>query len=257
MPMQGYPRQGYYPPPRTSNNAGLIAGLAIAGFVVLMIVVSLISAISAMDGFERNPPTHYGPSSRGPAYQTTPKFRVWLMRTSAEGQFAIDMPGLLMTDTPGLSKWQQPFTQERSAVAGWRLDHPDRITLADVVRNAKPTVLIGVTAQTGPFAGEVTRFGLPGAGFLSGLEAVRGREGVRVGGLMVLPPCFEDPERARPYFRRLRSLHDRARAAGLLEGRELSMGMSHDFEVAIEEGATIVRVGSAIFGTRAPRPAAG
>ena len=67
---------------------------------------------------------------------------------------------------------------------------------------------------------------------------------------MVLPPYFEDPERARPYFRRLRSLRDRAQAAGLLEGRELSMGMSHDFEVAVEEGATIVRIGTAIFGER-------
>ena len=67
---------------------------------------------------------------------------------------------------------------------------------------------------------------------------------------MVLPPYFADPERARPYFRRLRSLNDRAQAAGLLEGRELSMGMSHDFEAAVEEGATIVRVGTAIFGDR-------
>jgi malate dehydrogenase (oxaloacetate-decarboxylating) len=69
--------------------------------------------------------------------------------------FAVDMPGLLMHDTPGLSKWQQPFTQDRAAVAGWRLDQPDRIQLADVVRNAKPTVLIGVTAQTGLFAGDL------------------------------------------------------------------------------------------------------
>ena len=99
-------------------------------------------------------------------------------------------------------------------------------------------------------AGEETKFGLPEAELLSVLEAVRGREGLRVEGLMVLPPYFEDPERARPYFRRLRSLHDRARAAGLLEGRELSMGMSHDFEVAVEEGATIVRIGTAIFGER-------
>ncbi|MDO8835693.1 MAG: NAD-dependent malic enzyme [Vicinamibacterales bacterium] len=68
---------------------------------------------------------------------------------------AVDLPGLLMHDTPGLSKWQQPFTQDRAAVAGWRLDHPDRIQLADVVRNAKPTVLIGVTAQTGLFAGDL------------------------------------------------------------------------------------------------------
>ena len=68
---------------------------------------------------------------------------------------AVDMPGLLMHDTPGLSKWQQPFTQDRAAVADWRLDQPDRIQLADVVRNAKPTVLIGVTAQTGLFAGDL------------------------------------------------------------------------------------------------------
>lgn len=65
-------------------------------------------------------------------------------------------------------------------------------------------------------------------------------------GLMVLPPWFDDPEAARPYFKRMRKLRD-----GLLEGRgELSMGMSHDFEAAIEEGATMVRVGTAIFGER-------
>ncbi|HSD65980.1 MAG TPA: YggS family pyridoxal phosphate-dependent enzyme [Vicinamibacteria bacterium] len=99
-------------------------------------------------------------------------------------------------------------------------------------------------------AGEDTKFGLPEAELLPTLEALRGREGLRVEGLMVLPPYFEDPEKARPYFRRLRSLHDQARAAGLLDGRELSMGMSHDFEAAVEEGATIVRVGTAIFGER-------
>jgi pyridoxal phosphate enzyme (YggS family) len=99
-------------------------------------------------------------------------------------------------------------------------------------------------------AGEETKFGLPEADLLPTLEALRGKEGLRVEGLMALPPYFEDPERARPYFRRLRSLHERAHGAGLLEGRELSMGMSHDFEAAIEEGATIVRVGTAIFGER-------
>lgn len=99
-------------------------------------------------------------------------------------------------------------------------------------------------------AGEETKFGLPEAELLPVLEALRGREGLRLEGLMVLPPYFEDPERARPYFRRLRSLHDRAQAVGLLEGRELSMGMSHDFEAAVEEGATIVRIGTAIFGER-------
>jgi pyridoxal phosphate enzyme (YggS family) len=99
-------------------------------------------------------------------------------------------------------------------------------------------------------AGEETKSGLPESELLPVLEALRGREGLRIEGLMVLPPFFEEPERARPYFRRLRSLHDRAQAAGLLEGRELSMGMSHDFEAAVEEGATIVRVGTAIFGER-------
>ena len=67
---------------------------------------------------------------------------------------------------------------------------------------------------------------------------------------MVLPPYREDPEETRPYFQRLRELRDRAAADGLLDGQELSMGMSHDFEVAVEEGATIVRVGTAIFGER-------
>ena len=99
-------------------------------------------------------------------------------------------------------------------------------------------------------AGEETKFGLPEAELLPALESLRGKDGLRVEGLMVLPPYLEDPEETRPYFRRLRSLRDRAQAAGLLEGRELSMGMSHDFEAAVEEGATIVRVGTAIFGER-------
>jgi pyridoxal phosphate enzyme (YggS family) len=71
-------------------------------------------------------------------------------------------------------------------------------------------------------------------------------------GLMILPPFFEDAERVRPYFRKLRELRDQLSVAGHFEGRpgELSMGMSHDFEVAIEEGATMVRIGTAIFGER-------
>lgn len=72
---------------------------------------------------------------------------------------------------------------------------------------------------------------------------------LRVRGLMTMPPWFDDPEDARPYFRRLRELRDRL-AAGRPGLDELSMGMSGDFEVAIEEGATIIRVGTAIFGAR-------
>ena len=75
---------------------------------------------------------------------------------------------------------------------------------------------------------------------------------VRLAGLMTMPPYFEDAEQARPYFRRLRELRDELRAAGAFRrgAGELSMGMSHDFEAAIEEGATLVRVGTAVFGER-------
>jgi hypothetical protein len=69
---------------------------------------------------------------------------------------------------------------------------------------------------------------------------------------MLLPPAVEDPESARPYFRALKEVRERLLARGVAGSRlnELSMGMSHDFEVAIEEGATLVRVGTAIFGSR-------
>lgn len=72
-------------------------------------------------------------------------------------------------------------------------------------------------------------------------------------GLMTIPPYCERQEDARPYFRRLREIRDLLRRDGL-ELRELSMGMSHDFEVAVEEGATLVRVGTSIFGERTDDP---
>ncbi len=99
-------------------------------------------------------------------------------------------------------------------------------------------------------AGEETKFGLEEAQLFPALEALRDAPGLRVDGLMVLPPYLDDPDTVRPFFRRLRALADRARSEGLLAGSELSMGMSHDFEAAVEEGATIVRVGTAIFGER-------
>ena len=80
----------------------------------------------------------------------------------------------------------------------------------------------------------------------------RGLERVRLIGLMTLPPFFDDPEQARPHFRRLRQLRDQLANSGVFADNrgELSMGMTHDFEVAIEEGATMVRIGTAIFGER-------
>ena len=97
---------------------------------------------------------------------------------------------------------------------------------------------------------EATKFGLDEAHLFPTLEQLRGYKAVHVEGLMVIPPLAEDPEATRPYFRRLRELLEQARGQGLLRGRSLSMGMSHDFEVAIEEGATHVRVGTALFGER-------
>jgi PLP dependent protein len=78
---------------------------------------------------------------------------------------------------------------------------------------------------------------------------------VQLIGLMTLPPYFDDPEQSRPFFRRLRQLRDDLASRGAFGTRrgELSMGMTHDFEVAIQEGATMVRIGTAIFGERPPR----
>lgn len=84
------------------------------------------------------------------------------------------------------------------------------------------------------------------------VETVQQLERLELIGLMTLPPFFEDPKQARPYFRRLRELRDELARKGAFGERsgELSMGMTNDFAVAIEEGATMVRIGTAIFGER-------
>ena len=104
-------------------------------------------------------------------------------------------------------------------------------------------------------AGETTKFGAGEAEVPAIARAAMECRAARLRGLMLLPPWFDDPEQARPYFRRLRELRQRLVEDGI-DGsklRELSMGMSHDFEVAIQEGATLVRVGTAIFGKRIVR----
>jgi pyridoxal phosphate enzyme (YggS family) len=101
-------------------------------------------------------------------------------------------------------------------------------------------------------AGETTKHGVPPAGVPQILEAAERCQAARVVGLMTLPPIPDTAEDARPWFRQLRELRDGWLKAGVPPGmlREMSMGMSGDFEVAIQEGATIVRVGTAIFGLR-------
>jgi pyridoxal phosphate enzyme (YggS family) len=86
-------------------------------------------------------------------------------------------------------------------------------------------------------------------------ERVLAQARLRLAGLMCIPPYCDDPEDARPYFRRLRELRDSLVARMRVALPVLSMGMSHDFEVAIEEGATEIRVGTALFGARNARPA--
>jgi len=98
-------------------------------------------------------------------------------------------------------------------------------------------------------AGEATKFGLPPESVAPLLRAMEACPALRVRGLMTIPPNADEPEASRPYFRRLRELRDTL-AAGGRDLPELSMGMTNDFEVAIEEGATMVRVGRAIFGER-------
>ena len=84
------------------------------------------------------------------------------------------------------------------------------------------------------------------------VPVMAGLSHIRIRGLMAIPPPVSQPEQARPYFRHLRALAVRIQGLGLptIAMEELSMGMSNDYEVAIEEGATLVRVGTAIFGTR-------
>ncbi|HXZ36196.1 MAG TPA: YggS family pyridoxal phosphate-dependent enzyme [Thermodesulfobacteriota bacterium] len=102
---------------------------------------------------------------------------------------------------------------------------------------------------------EETKFGAQEEEVFRLLERMGSLPGVSVKGLMAMPPFFENPEESRPYFRALRILAEnvsKRQITGVLM-EELSMGMSNDFEVAIEEGATLVRVGTAVFGPRPPR----
>ncbi|MGH9402026.1 MAG: YggS family pyridoxal phosphate-dependent enzyme, partial [Terriglobia bacterium] len=98
--------------------------------------------------------------------------------------------------------------------------------------------------------GEESKSGVAEEEVISVATAIRECSSLDLHGLMLIPPFFENPEQARPFFRRLRELAEKLRTAGVPGITELSMGMSHDFEVAIEEGATMIRVGTAIFGAR-------
>ncbi|MCX8028183.1 MAG: YggS family pyridoxal phosphate-dependent enzyme [Thermodesulfovibrionales bacterium] len=98
---------------------------------------------------------------------------------------------------------------------------------------------------------EMTKHGIQQDEVIDVVRYANSLNNVRLQGLMTLPPYFENPEDVRPYFRRLFEIKQRLSQSGF-QMQHLSMGMSHDFEVAIEEGATIIRIGTAIFGERIP-----
>jgi pyridoxal phosphate enzyme (YggS family) len=103
-------------------------------------------------------------------------------------------------------------------------------------------------------AGEPTKHGAREADLPGIFAAARGCAAVRLSGLMIIPPASENPQGARGWFRELVAVRDRLLAQGVDEAMlaELSMGMSQDYEIAVEEGATLVRVGTALFGGRPP-----
>jgi pyridoxal phosphate enzyme (YggS family) len=125
-----------------------------------------------------------------------------------------------------------------------------RVDAAAAEQGAAPDILIQVD-----LAGEATKFGASETDVPAIARAAAECRAARLKGLMLIPPWSEDAERTRPYFARLRALRDQLVADGIDAASvgELSMGMSHDFEVAIQEGATLVRVGTAIFGKRTVR----
>lgn len=125
-----------------------------------------------------------------------------------------------------------------------------RLDRAAAEAGRSPQVLIQAD-----LAGEAAKHGAPEDEARRIVEAAADCRAVRLRGLMVMPPWSDEPAAARPWFRRLRALRDalQARAPAAVRLDELSMGMSRDFEVAVEEGATMVRVGTALFGRR-PSP---
>lgn len=127
------------------------------------------------------------------------------------------------------------------------VDLLQRLEQAAIDSGTAPELLVQVD-----LAREATKFGAPPDEARRILDAAARCTAVRVTGLMTLPPLPDIPEDARPWFRQLRELRDTWRAEGVPAGMlsELSMGMSGDFEVAVQEGTTIVRVGTAIFGSR-------
>ncbi|HEU4930727.1 MAG TPA: YggS family pyridoxal phosphate-dependent enzyme [Pyrinomonadaceae bacterium] len=134
------------------------------------------------------------------------------------------------------------------------LDSPDLAQRLDRLCGEEGREKLPVLIQV-DLGHEETKSGIDESELTQMVEGLRSLTHLELIGLMTLPPFFDDTEQSRPFFRRLRELRDELESRGAFGGRrgELSMGMTHDFEVAIQEGATMVRIGTAIFGERVPR----
>jgi len=132
------------------------------------------------------------------------------------------------------------------------IDSPDLVRKVDAAASTAGRH-VTLLAQV-DLAGESTKFGAREEDLQLIFHAASECRAVRMTGLMIIPPAADDAEGARPWFEKLRQIRERLVAAGIASEQlsELSMGMSHDFDVAVEEGATMVRVGTAIFGNREP-----
>ncbi len=140
-----------------------------------------------------------------------------------------------------------------------RIESVDSLRLAEFLNRAMEQqgrvlpILLEVNV-----AGETNKSGLAPDQLLAAAEAIASLSNIRPEGLMTVAPLTDDPEQVRPIFRKMRELREQLKSRALPRldecWNELSMGMSDDFEVAIEEGATIVRIGRALFGLRPPAP---
>ena len=136
----------------------------------------------------------------------------------------------------------------RAAASAFALIHSvDSVRLAEALGRAQPSPRVRALIEVN-LGAEASKSGVAPDAVAALLDAVRGK--IEIEGLMTIPPPAAGAETTRPYFARLREMRDRLAVQSGLALSELSMGMTDDFEIAIEEGATIVRIGRAVFGER-------
>jgi len=154
-----------------------------------------------------------------------------------------------------IGKLQRNKVKKAVSLFSW-IQTVDSLSLLEEIsrRAGEAGKVLPVLAEVN-LAGEESKAGMDPEALAELIEAAPGLAGISLRGLMAIPPWTEDPEETRPYFVRLRELLAECASRGGAgpQMTELSMGMSNDFEAAIEEGATMVRVGTAIFGSRVRR----